>query len=65
MSTELTPEQRIRAAAAHYCDGISQHVIAALLGVNQGRINEACRAIMMAASDPVAARDHLEAKGFK
>ena len=43
-SEGLTPEQKIRAAVAVLCDGVDQHVIAALFGVNPGRINEAAQA---------------------
>lgn len=52
---DLTVEERMRAAVAHYCDGVDQHVIASVLGVNQGRVNEACRAIKAAATKPTAA----------
>jgi len=41
----LTPEQVLRVAYGHILDGIDQHKLAALMGVNQGRINEACKAI--------------------
>ena len=40
----LTPEQRIRAAVAVLCDGVDQHIVAALFGVNPGRVNEAVQA---------------------
>lgn len=41
----LTFDQKIVAAHAHFILGITQHDIAAIMSVNQGRINEACKAI--------------------
>jgi hypothetical protein len=49
MRAELTFEQRIAAAYAHYCQGVPQDVIASILLVNMGRVNEACLAIKQAA----------------
>lgn len=37
----LTPQQRIRASVAVLCDGVDQHVVANIFGVNPGRIAEA------------------------
>ena len=41
----LTPEEILRVAHAHLVLGIEQHHLASIMGVNSGRINEACRAI--------------------
>jgi len=49
--TALTPEERITAAFMHYVRKIDQQDIAMLYGVNGGRVNEACRAIMNAAKN--------------
>ena len=49
MKPELTFEQRIAAAYAHYCHCVPQDVIASILLVNMGRVNEACLAIKQAA----------------
>jgi hypothetical protein len=35
----------LRAACGHILDGIDQHKLAFMYGVNQGRINEAVKAI--------------------
>jgi DNA-binding transcriptional regulator LsrR (DeoR family) len=48
--TSLTLDERITAAYLHYVQGIEQHVIAIAMGVNMGRVNEACLAIKRAAS---------------
>ena len=39
--TNLTPEEKLRAACAHLLDGIDQHKIAFIYGVNPGRVSEA------------------------
>jgi hypothetical protein len=44
----LTPEQILRVANAHILDGIDQHKLASLFGVNQGRIAEAVGAVRYA-----------------
>jgi len=54
--SNLTPEQAITAAYMHYCRGITQEDLAAVFNVNQGRVNEFCKAIKMAADDPRAVR---------
>jgi DNA-binding transcriptional regulator LsrR (DeoR family) len=46
--TALTFEEQITAAHLHYVQGIDQHVIAFAMGVNMGRVNEACVAIRKA-----------------
>jgi len=43
--TSLDFEQQICAAWAYFVQGVDQSTIAALYGVNQGRIAEACKAI--------------------
>jgi hypothetical protein len=37
----LAPEQKLRVCVAVLCDGVEQHIVANLLGVNLGRVNEA------------------------
>lgn len=49
--TALTPQEKLRVAVAHLCEGVDQHVLAALMGVNQGRINEAVTAVRRAIED--------------
>lgn len=39
--TALTPAEKLRVAVAVLVEGVPQHVIAALMGVNSGRIAEA------------------------
>jgi len=57
MKTQLTPEEKLRAAHAHIINGVDQHVIASLFGVNMGRVNEAIMAIRDAISEsPVSKR---------
>lgn len=41
----LTNEQILRVAVASILDGVDQHKLASIMGVNQGRINEAVKAI--------------------
>ncbi len=43
--TALTFQEQITAAHLHYVQGLDQHVIAFAMGVNQGRIGEACMAV--------------------
>lgn len=58
--TSLTPNERIRVAFAHFVLGIEQQHIAMLLAVNMGRVNEACRAIQLAAHDPKGTVERME-----
>ena len=51
MKTHLTPDEKLRAAHAHIINGVDQHVIASLFGVNAGRVNEAIMAIRAAVAD--------------
>lgn len=46
----LTPQERIKAAYLHYIRGVTQQDLAVAFEVNIGRVNEACKAIMEAAS---------------
>ena len=41
----LTFEQRVQVVFGHYYLGISQHDLAAMFGVNAGRVAEACTAV--------------------
>jgi hypothetical protein len=50
--TGLTFEQKITAAWAYHVKGVDQHTLAALYGVNQGRIAEACKAVELSITDP-------------
>lgn len=47
----LKPHDKIRVAFGHYCLGIDQHDLAALFGVNPGRVSEACASIWQVSSD--------------
>lgn len=60
----LTPREKIKVAYAYEIMGISQHDLAALFEVNQGRVAEAIRAIQYAAGvEPkLAAAGSAEAK---
>jgi transposase len=51
MKTHLTPDEKLRAAYAHLINGVDQHVIASLFGVNAGRVNEAIMVIRAAIAD--------------
>jgi hypothetical protein len=46
--TTLTPAEKLRVAVAVLVDGIDQHKVAALMGVNQGRVGEAVAAVRKA-----------------
>ena len=43
--TALTPGEKLRVAHTHLIDGVPQEVIARLMGINSGRVNEAIMAI--------------------
>ena len=45
LKPNLTPEEKITAAYARFVRQIEQQTIALVLGVNLGRINEACKTI--------------------
>ena len=46
--TALTPGEKLRVAVAVLLDGMDQHKVAALMGVNPGRVNEAVKAVRKA-----------------
>lgn len=46
--TSLTPQEKLRVAVAVIIDGFDQHKVAALMGVNPGRVNEAVQDIRKA-----------------
>lgn len=48
IKTALTFEEKVTAAYLHHAQGVDQHVIAMAMGVNMGRVNEACLAIKRA-----------------
>lgn len=45
MKASLTFEEKVTAAYLHYAHGVEQQLIAIAMGVNMGRVNEACLAI--------------------
>lgn len=47
----LAPNDKIRICFAHLCLGIDQHKLAAMYGVNPGRVSEAVTAIRNAVLD--------------
>jgi DNA-binding transcriptional regulator YdaS (Cro superfamily) len=54
--TALLPGEKLRVAVAVLLDGFDQHKVAALMGVNPGRVNEAVQAVRRAI-DPEANDD--------
>lgn len=48
----LTPQQKCRVVVAVLCDRVDQHVVAQLMGVNHGRVNEAVQAARAAFGFP-------------
>jgi len=52
MATALDPKQRLIAAYAVLCQDVSQHVVAAIMQVNQGRVAEAVQAARTAFEFP-------------
>lgn len=53
----LTPQEKLRVAVAVLVWGWDQHKVAALMDVNQGRVNEAVKAVLRAI-DPEAEPDN-------
>ena len=51
--TSLTPEEKLRAACAHLLDGIDQHKVAFIYGVNSERVSEAVTQVKMALGFPI------------
>ena len=45
IKTALTFEEKVTAAYLHHAQGVDQHVVAMAMGVNMGRVNEACVAV--------------------
>ena len=46
--TALTPDEKLRAAFAHLINGVDQHILASIFGVNPGRVAEAITAVRLA-----------------
>jgi|SoimicMinimDraft_17_1059745.scaffolds.fasta_scaffold198999_2 hypothetical protein len=57
--TALTPQEKLRAAVAVLVEGVPQHVVAALFGVNSGRVAEAVTAIRRAIENDREVRSDL------
>lgn len=55
-SRPLSPEERVSVAYQHIVKRVPQDQLARLFGVNQGRVNEACKAIELAAKHPLKVR---------
>jgi hypothetical protein len=56
----LTAEEKLRVAYGSLILGISQHDLTALFGVNQGRVNEAVKAVATACEWPSPFEDPEE-----
>jgi len=52
IKSDLTHDEKLRAAYAYLINGVAQHYIAALYGVNQGRISEAVALVAKACGYP-------------
>jgi hypothetical protein len=52
MKTQLTPDEKLRAAHAHLILGVDQAIIAMLFGVNLGRVNEAVMEVRKSVNGP-------------
>ena len=50
--TALTFAEKITAAHLHYVQGIDQHIVSFAMGVNPGRVAEACVAVRKALTVP-------------
>jgi hypothetical protein len=48
----LTPEQRMQVAFAVIYQGLDQHTVAAMFGVNAGRVAETVQAVRIAIDNP-------------
>jgi hypothetical protein len=57
--TALSPAEKLRVAVAVLLDGFDQHRVAALMGVNMGRVNEAVMAVRKAIDPENNERDEL------
>ncbi|CAB4131087.1 hypothetical protein UFOVP120_58 [uncultured Caudovirales phage] len=54
IKSDLTHDEKLRAAYAYLINGVAQHHIAALYGVNQGRVSEAVALVAKAVNYPGA-----------
>lgn len=52
IKSDLTHDEKLRAAYAYLISGVAQHHIAALYGVNQGRVSEAVAMVAKAVGYP-------------
>jgi hypothetical protein len=52
IKSDLTHDEKLRAAHANLINGVAQHHIAALYGVNQGRVSEAVALVAKACGYP-------------
>ena len=52
LKSGLTPQEVLRVAHAHLVNGLDQHHLASLMGVNQGRISEAVQAVQYTMDHP-------------
>ena len=55
--TALTPQEKLRVAVAVLVEGVPQHIIAALFGVNPGRVAEAVGAVRRAIENDTVRSD--------
>lgn len=58
----LEPDEVLRVAYAHIINDVDQHVLAALMVVNPGRITEACKAIKWAMDNHKKLYDQITSK---
>ena len=65
MKTQLTPDEKLRVAYAHIINGVDQHVLSALFGINPGRVNEAIMAVRRAIYDAPVPRKRGRPVGSK
>ena len=63
MKPALSPKERITCAYMHYVLGREQNEIAQTMGVNPGRVNEACLSIMWVAENPSIAERRAHRRG--
>ena len=58
----MTPVDRIKCAYLHYCRGVAQEDLGIMFDTHNGRVSEACKAIMKAAQTPMKVRSYNEEK---
>jgi len=51
--TQLTPEEKLKAAYFHLIKGVAQHTLADMFDVNPGRVNTAIEEVSKAIGWPV------------